>query len=235
MKAIVRREFGEVDVLGIKEIPEPEPKEGFVNIEVKAFGINRAETYMRRGKWDHAAEVSGIECAGIVKDCPGGEFKVGTKVVAMMGGLGRLVNGSYAEVTQAPVTNVVSIETNLPWAELAAIPESYVTAWFALYGNLEIEKGQTLVIRGATSALGQAALNIAHDAGLKCIALSRSEKKFELLRSLGADRVDFEKPDLSETLPETKQIDRVLDLVGNTTLLDSLRLVKRRGDRKSVV
>jgi NADPH2:quinone reductase len=98
-----------------------------------------------------------------------------------------------------------------------------------LYGNLEIQKGQTLLIRGATSALGQAALNIAQDAGLDCIALTRSDKTFDLLKSLGATRVDIERPDLSITLPERKHIDRVLDLVGNTTLLGSLGLVKRGG------
>ena len=71
-----------------------------------------------------------------------------------MGGLGRTINGSYAEYTGARVENVASIESDLPWEDLAAIPESYTTAWTSLFRNLELVKGQTLVIRGAMSSFG---------------------------------------------------------------------------------
>ena len=102
MRAIVIDHFGPgLDSLVIKEMPEPEPKLGHVVIEVKAFGINHAEIHMRKGEWAEAAEISGIECVGIVKSCPGGEFAVGSKVAALMGGLGRTINGSYAEYTRA--------------------------------------------------------------------------------------------------------------------------------------
>jgi NADPH:quinone reductase len=79
VRAIVREEFGGLDSLLIKEIPEPEPKVGHVVIQVKAFGINHAEMHMRRGEWAKAAPVSGIECVGVVKSCPGGEFPVGSR------------------------------------------------------------------------------------------------------------------------------------------------------------
>src|SRR5689334_24533380 len=102
MRAILRTGFGGPDVLVIREIPEPEPKDGHVVIEVKAFGLNHAELHMRKGEWAEIADVSGIECVGIVKSCPSGEFAAGTKVAALMGGLGRTVNGSYAEYTRAP-------------------------------------------------------------------------------------------------------------------------------------
>ena len=148
MRAIVIEKFGGLDSLVIKEIPEPEPAAGHVVIQVKAFGINHAEIHMRRGEWAEAAPVSGIECVGLVKSCPGGEFPVGAKVAALMGGLGRTINGSYAEYTRAPVSNVALIEADLPWAVLAAIPETYATAWTCLFRNLEIQKGQLLVIRG---------------------------------------------------------------------------------------
>lgn len=130
-------------------------------IEVKAFGINHAEMHMRKGEWAEIADVSGIECVGLIKSCPGGEFAIGTKVAALMGGLGRTINGSYAEFTRAPVSNVAAIESDLSWADLAAIPETYATAWTCLFRNLEIADGQTLVIRGATSSFGQAAVNMA--------------------------------------------------------------------------
>ena len=98
MRAIVIDGFGDVNHLVIKEIPKPEPKPGHAVIEIKAFGINHAEMHMRRGEWAEAAPVSGIECVGIVESCPGGEFVPGAKVAALMGGLGRTINGSYAGV-----------------------------------------------------------------------------------------------------------------------------------------
>src|SRR5262249_6636176 len=167
MRAILRKQFGGPDVLVIREIPEPEPKPGHAVIEVKAFGLNHAELHMRKGEWAEIADVSGIECVGVVKSCPGGEFAAGIKVAALMGGLGRTINGGYAEYPRAPVSILAAIESGLSWADLAAIPESYATAWTCLFRNLEVTAGQTLVIRGATSAFGQAALNMAVNAGVK--------------------------------------------------------------------
>jgi len=229
MRAIVREKFGGLDSLVIKNIPEPEPKAGYVVIEIKAFGINHAEMHMRRGEWAEAAPVSGIECVGVVKSCPGGEFPVGAKVAALMGGLGRTINGSYAEYTRAPVGNVALIESDLPWAELAAIPESYATAWTCLFRNLEIRTGQLLVLRGATSSFGQAALNMAVNTGAHVIATTRNRDRFAMLETLGAKRVEIESRDLGVRIAERKQIDAVLDLVGNSTILDSLSMLRRGG------
>ena len=77
MRAIVLEKFGGLDSLVYTDIPKPLPKDGEVVIEVRGFGINHAELHMRRGEWAEAAEVSGIECVGIVDSCPGGEFPVG--------------------------------------------------------------------------------------------------------------------------------------------------------------
>lgn len=229
MRAIVIQEFGGPENLVIKELPEPEPKPGHVVIQVKAFGINHAEMHMRRGEWAEAAEVSGIECVGLVKSCPSGEFAVGTKVAALMGGMGRTINGSYAEYTRPPATNVVPVESALPWEELAAIPESYATAWTCLFRNLELAAGQTLVIRGAMSSFGQAALNMAVNAGAHVIATARNQDRFEKLKALGAQNVEIEAPGLSDRLAERQRIDAVLDLVGNSTILDSLAMLRRGG------
>jgi NADPH:quinone reductase-like Zn-dependent oxidoreductase len=87
MRAILRTKFGRPEVLVIREIPEPEPKDCHAVIEVKAFGLNHAELHMRKGEWAEIADVSGIECVGVVKSCPTGEFPVGAKVAALMGGL----------------------------------------------------------------------------------------------------------------------------------------------------
>jgi D-arabinose 1-dehydrogenase-like Zn-dependent alcohol dehydrogenase len=198
MRGIVLEKFGGLDSLVYKDIPEPEPKAGHAVIQIKAFGLNHAELHMRRGEWAEAAKVSGIECVGLVKSCPGGEFAVGAKVAALMGGLGRAINGSYAEYTRAPVSNVALIESDLPWAELAAIPETYATAWTSLFRNLEIKRGQLLVIRGGTSSFGQAALKLAVNAGARVIATTRNRERFAMLEKLGAERCEIERRDLSQ-------------------------------------
>jgi NADPH:quinone reductase len=229
MRAIVIRQYGGPEQLVIQTLPDPEPKPGHVVIEVKAFGINHAETHMRKGEWAEAAKVSGIECVGVVKSCPDGQFAVGKKVVALMGGMGRTINGSYAEYARVPTTNIAGIESELSWEELAVIPESYATAWARLYRNLELSPGQTLVVRGATSALGQAALNIAAHAGVHVIATTRNPERISKLEALGAQRVELEGQDLSRRVPERGRIDAILDLIGNSTILDSLAMVRRGG------
>jgi NADPH:quinone reductase-like Zn-dependent oxidoreductase len=229
MRAILRTAFGGPEVLVIRDIPEPEPKPGHVVIQVKAFGLNHAELHMRQGNWAEIADVSGIECVGIVKSCPGGEFPPGAKVAALMGGLGRTINGSYAEYTRAPVSNVALIGADLPRAELAAIPETYATAWTCLFRNLEIQRGQLLLIRGATSSFGQAALKMAKNAGARVIATTRNQERWPLLEKLGAERCEVERPDLSKHIAKAKNIDAVLDLVGNSVLLDSLSMLRRGG------
>ena len=231
MRAIVIKQFGDADVLSIEERPDPKPQSGHVLIEVKAFGINHAETHMRKGEWPEATEISGIECAGVVKADPDGRFAPGQKVVAFMGGMGRNINGSYAELTSVPATNVLPVKTELSWEELAAIPESYATAWVALKGNLDLKSGQTILIRGATSALGQAAVNIANHAGARVIASTRNPKRAETLEALGAKEVVLESPDLAMRVRDLhpQGLDAVLELVGNSTLLESLKLVRRHG------
>jgi NADPH2:quinone reductase len=229
MRAIVLAKFGGLDSLVYADIPKPLPKDGEVVIAVKGFGINHAEMHMRRGEWAEAAEVSGIECVGIVDSCPGGEFAVGAKVAALMGGLGRTINGSYAEYTRVRAANVALIESDLPWSQLAALPETYAVAWTCLFRNLRLETGQTLVLRGATSSLGQAALKMAVAAGARVIATTRRSERVGMLEKLGASRVELERRDLAAHIAESKQIDAVLDLVGNSTILDSLDMLRRGG------
>jgi NADPH:quinone reductase len=229
MRAIILKGFGGLDNLVYTDIPKPLPKDGEVVIAVKGFGINHAEMHMRRGEWAEAAEVSGIECVGVVDSCPSGEFPVGSKVAALMGGLGRTINGSYADYTRVRVANVARIQSDLPWSDLAALPESYATAWTCLFRNLSLAGGQTLVLRGATSSFGQAALKMAVAAGAHVIATTRSPKRIPMLKNLGASRVELERPDLAAHIAEAKEIDAVLDLVGNSTILDSLDMLRRGG------
>lgn len=236
MRVIVIKEYGEPDVLTIEDRPEPETKSGHVLVEVKAFGLNRAEAYMRSGAWGDVAEITGIECVGIVKADPAGKFAPGQKVAGLMGGMGRLINGSYAELVNVPATNLVPIVTNLAWEDFAAISESYATAWSAVRENLDLLPGQTLVVRGGTSSLGQAAINIAVDLGARVIATTRNVKRREPLESLGASEVLVEQAGLSKRIRELhpRGVDAVLDVIGNSTVLDSLAMT-RRGGRTCVV
>jgi len=231
MKAIVIKERGGPENLIVRDVPEPQSKPGYVVIEVCAFGINQAEIHMRQGDWPEIDEISGIECVGRVKMDPDGKLAPGQKVAALMGGMGRTIHGSYAEYTNVPATNVVPLDTDLPWSELAAVPESYATAWACLHGNLELRPGQTLVIRGATSALGQAALNIAVHAGAHVIATTRNRDRFAKLEALGAKGVLEEGPGFVREVRQhhPEGVDAVLDLVGNSVVLDSLQAVRRRG------
>jgi NADPH:quinone reductase-like Zn-dependent oxidoreductase len=229
MRAIVLEKFGGLDSLVYTDIPKPLPKDGEVVVKVRGFGLNHAETHMRRGEWAEAAEVSGVECVGIVDACPGGEFPVGAKVAALMGGLGRTINGSYAEYTRVRAANVALLDSDLPWAQLAALPETFATAWTCLFHNLKLCAGQTLVIRGATSSFGQAAVKMAVAADARVIATARKRERFSMLEALGVERVELESPTLAADIAEAKQIDAVLDLVGNSTILDSLDMLRRDG------
>jgi len=231
MRAIVIKQYGGPEVLAIEERPDPQPEPGHVVIEVKAFGLNRAEIYFRKGVWGDVAEISGIECVGLVKADPAGVLKTGQKVLALVGGLGRNRNGSYAELVAVPSTNVAAINSKLSWEELAAIPESYATAWTSLFGILRLKKGQTVVIRGATSAVGQAAVNLAAHAGAQVLATTRNAARAALLESLGAKEVLLESSDLAKRIRQRypRGIDAVVDIVGNTTVLDSLAMVTRGG------
>jgi len=231
MRAIVITEPGGPEVLQIQEVADPVPGDKEVLIAVKAFGVNHAETHMRKGEWPEATPISGIEAVGTVVTDPSGVLAGGTKVLTIMGGLGRTRNGSYAEYTVAPAANVTRIQTSLDWADLAAIPESYATAWLTLHSNLELEAGQWLLVRGATSALGQAAVNIASDLGARVIATTRRADRAGLLRSLGAGSVVIDTGNIAgevrRRVPDG--VDRVLDLVGNSVLRDSLRAARVGG------
>lgn len=237
MKAILISSFGPPENLTIESVPKPVPTLGTALIRVRAFGINHAEMHMRRGEWAESVPISGIECVGVVEDCPGGEIATGTSVATIMGGLGRTIPGSYAEYTVAMVNNIVALgapgeELPIPWAEVAALPEGYATAWTCLFRNLGLQKGQTILIRGATSSFGRAAVNLAVDAGAVVTGTTRSEAKFSALKKLGVSDAVVEGPNLARRLGEqglADKFDCVLELVGNTTVVESLQLVRRDG------
>ncbi|GAA4834751.1 zinc-binding dehydrogenase [Kitasatospora terrestris] len=230
MRAIVITTPGGPEVLTVTDLPDPRPAHGEVLVRVRAFGLNHAETYMRSGAWGDVAAVTGIECAGTVEHDPSGRLPTGATVVALLGGMGRTRNGSYAELVTAPATNVVPVRTSLDWADLAAVPEVYATAWSALHGNLALRPGETLLVRGATSSLGQAAVNLARDHGATVVATTRSADRAGLLREIGASRVLVDDGRLATQVRAGGiEVDALLDVVGNSVLRDSLATVRPRG------
>jgi NADPH2:quinone reductase len=226
MRAVAIERCSGRDRLVCRDIPEPEARHRHVVIGAKAFGLNPV---LRRKKKGPDAELTSAECVGLVKSCPNGEFPVGAKVAALVGGLGQTIDGGYAEYIRVPASHVARIDCDLPWAALAAIPGMYAAVWTCLFRNLEITTGQTLVVRGATSSFGQAAVNMAANAGARVFATTRNPERFTLLSGLGAERIEREGPKLSKRIAGAGQFDAVLDLVGNGTILDSLAMLRRSG------
>jgi NADPH2:quinone reductase len=233
MKAWVIREPGGPEKLRLEEVETPSPRDGWVLIRVRAFGLNRSEWFTRIGDSPtvQLPRVLGIECVGEVVDSGGMDVEVGSSVAAIMGGMGRQFNGSYAEYTLVPHACVFPLDTTLSWEQLAAYPEMLQTTHGSLYVGLEIERATSLLIRGGTSSIGMAALALAKQAGLTVGTTSRSLGKADALRSAGADEVWIDDGNLSEQVLDIREqpYDRVLELIGTTTLLDSLKCVGRGG------
>ena len=238
MKAAVVHEPGGPEVLKIEELPVPRPKAGEALIRVKAFGINRSEMFTRQGHSPGVKfpRVLGIEAVGIVEEVPGKEFAKGEVVATVMGGVGRDFDGGYAEYTCVPAAHLQAAKAQLPWETLGAIPEMLQTAWGSLFRSLRLKSGERLLARGGTTSVGLAASAIAKRHGAFVASTTRNRDREQLLRGSGADQVFVDDGKIAEQIADSGKggegngkFDKVLELIGVTTLEDSLRCAKEGG------
>ena len=226
MKAAVLESPGGPENFKIEERPLPKAEPGQVLVKVKAFGLNRSELMTRKGLSPGVKfpRVLGIECVGEVEYDPTGEFKPGQKVAAFMGEMGRAFDGSYAEYTVLPKSILCPFDSELAWEQLGAIPEMFQTTYGSLHLALKIQKNETLLIRGGTSSIGMLASQLAKISGLRVIATTRNPEKKGLLLQNGADHVLIDDGNLSVKIKQgfPGGINKVLELVGTSTLKDSL-------------
>jgi NADPH:quinone reductase-like Zn-dependent oxidoreductase len=237
MRAAVCVRAGGPEVLEIREVPVPAVREGWSLVQVKGAGLNRSELRTRQG---HSPTVTfprvlGIECVGIVAASTDPALPDGTTVAAVMGEMGRQFDGSYAAYALLPSSLLMPLTTTLPWDVLAALPESYLTAQGSL-DALGVRPGPggqgRLLIRGGTSSVGMAAAAIASGYGVETAATTRQQAKTGALTAAGVDHVlvdDGRSLAASVRAVWPEGPDHVLDLVGASTAVDSLHLVRRGG------
>jgi len=232
MRSVVLEKPGPVENLQIRELPIPATASDRVRIRVKAFGLNRSELHTRIGLAEGVTfpRVLGIEATGVVDDAGASGLRIGQKVVTMMGGMGRTFDGGYAEYVSVPAKQVIPFESDLPWSTLGALPETLQTAYGSLTVGLDMQRGQTLLVRGGTSSTGLAAIGLARDMGVTVLATTRSASRAAGLEALGATPiVDDGRVAEKVRALYPDGVDAALELVGTPTLPDTLRATKVHG------
>ncbi len=194
MKAVILTAPTPAEQVRLCEVPVPAVRPGWVLVKVKAFGMNHSEQILRlseiQANYIQKPIIPGIECVGEIADPSDSQFATGQKVAALMGGMGRSFSGSYAEYALLPAHHVFAVSSDLSWAQLAAVPETYFTAWGSLFASLHLKSEDTLLVRGGTCALGYAAIQLAKALGCRVIATTHRSEKLPLLAAADAAILD---------------------------------------------
>lgn len=216
-------------MLEYKDVPTPKVKPGWSLVQVKGFGINHSEIFTRDGESPSVKfpRILGIECVGVVAESTSDELQNGQKVISIMGEMGRAFDGSYAEYVLLPNEQIYPVETELSWADLAAVPETFYTAFGSLK-TLKLQPTDTVMIRSGASGVGIAALRLikAKYPNIKITGSVRNLAKKQVLLDAGYDYVVEDKHDELITI---EKYDKVLELVGPKTLRDTFNHVNPSG------
>ena len=232
MKAVVLTKPTKAEDIVLSDVEIPKVKPGWVLVKIKAFGLNHSEQILREFEIENdyikKPIIPGIECVGEIADASDSGLEVGQKVVALMGGMGRSFGGSYAEYALLPVHHVYAllpvhhvfpVESNLSWTEMGAIPETYFTAWGSLFQCLRLNPDDKLLIRGATCALGYAAIQLAKALGCTVVGTTHKEDKLPLLKEAGYYECILDDGTING---KVSGVTKVLELVGIKTLRDTM-------------
>lgn len=224
---------GPPEVLRIGEVPEPVPGEGELLIQVSATSLNRADLLQRRGIYPPPAgtpeDIPGLEYAGTVlesrqPECP---FKPGDRVMGLLPGAG------YAERVVAPAVTAMPVPPELSFEEAAAIPEVFATAYDALFRQVRLKQGESLLIHAVGSGVGTAAVQLSREAGVTMLGTSGSKEKLTKAKRLGLDiGINYRTEDFAEAVLEQTEdlgVDAILDLVGATHWKGNLRVLRSTG------
>lgn len=230
MKAVVIYEPGGPDKLIYTEVPTPDIKPGWSLVRIMGRGINHSEIFTRNGLSPTVKfpRILGIECVGIIeKSTDEDRLSAGQRVISIMGEMGRSFDGSYAEYALLPNDQIYPVETDLPWDILAAIPETYYTAYGSLK-NLRITEGDRVLVRGGTSGVGIAFLRLVKSRfpDMHVAGSSRSAQKTEMMLDAGYDEVILESDGKLET---EERFDKALELIGPATLKDTFAHMNEAG------
>ena len=229
MKAVKIYQAGGPEQLIYQDVPTPDIKESWSLVKIKGFGINHSEIFTREGKSLSVQfpRILGIECVGEVAQSSTPALAVGQKVVSIMGEMGRAFDGSYAEYVLLPNEQIYPVYTDLDWTTLAAIPETYYTAFGSLQ-QLRIAPQDRVLVRGAGSGVGVAFAQLlkAQFPHVVLHGSTRNPAKATRLQAVGFDGVITEADGKLQT---DQSYDKILELAGPATLRDSFSHINEHG------
>jgi NADPH:quinone reductase-like Zn-dependent oxidoreductase len=236
MKAVVIHAYGGSEVLNLEDVPRPEPKDDEILIRVVAASVNPVDVAIRKGYLaeligDKLPLIPGMDAAGVVEKTGAkiSKFKAGDSVYAFFT---LASEGGYAQFVVAKESEAAPKPKVLTYAQAAAVPAAASTAWQALVDTAKLSAGQTVLIHGGSGGVGHFAIQIAKARGAKVIATASTANQ-DFLKQMGADQtVDYTKAKFEDV---AKDVDVVLDTVGEDTLKRSYGVLKKGGIIVSIV
>ena len=222
MKAIVIYEAGGPEKLVCTEVPVPQVKPGWSLVRIKGRGVNHSEIFTRDGQSPSVSfpRILGIECVGVIAETTDPErLPVGEKVISIMGEMGRAFDGGYAEYALLPNQQIYPVTTDLPWTILAALPETYYTAYGSMK-NLRITEGSRILVRGGTSGVGIAFARLVKS-GFRDVQVTGTTRNLRKAQALLEEGFDQVVEDRNQVLQTGEKYDRIFDLIGPAALRDT--------------